>query len=178
MRTLVALLCLLIAPALPAGSAWCAEAGPLLISVPQGFDGPIRSDEAGGVTIAWIKHRPASDGGTSLQISAIDVGASLDGFTAAQRADGAKHYLVEFARGLAQRLGAFELDGIDSVKLAGLPAARTRWTATDGGAASIGVMYCVLVGHSVVSLQTQDAGSEITPAMYSAIGAIEGVRVK
>jgi hypothetical protein len=178
MRTLVALMWLTAALTLPCEPTWCAEAGPLVISVPQGFDGPIRSDEAGGVTVAWVKHRPASDGGTSLQISAIDVGASLDGFTAAQRADGAKHYLVEFARGLAQRLGAFELDAIDSVKLAGLPAARARWTATVGGTASIGVIYCVLVGHSVVSLQTQDVGSEITPAMYSAIGAIEGVRVK
>jgi hypothetical protein len=38
-------------------------------------------------------------------------------------------------------------------------------------------MYCVLVGHSVVSLHTQDLGSAITPAMYSAMRAIEGVRI-
>jgi hypothetical protein len=39
-------------------------------------------------------------------------------------------------------------------------------------------MFCVLVRHSVVSLQTQDIGSAITPEMYTALGAIEGVRVR
>jgi hypothetical protein len=178
MRKLVALIGFSLALTLPYDAARCAEAGPLVISVPQGFEGPMHSDEAGGVTVAWIKRRPASDGGTLLQVSAIDVGASLDGLTPAQRADGAKHYLVEFARGMAQRLGGFVFDGIDQVTLAGLPAARTRWTGTVGGAPSLGIMYCVLVGHTVVSLQTQDVGSEITPAMYSAIGAIEAVRIK
>jgi hypothetical protein len=38
-------------------------------------------------------------------------------------------------------------------------------------------MYCVLVNHSVVSLHTQDAGSEITPAMYSALAAIDAIQV-
>jgi hypothetical protein len=46
------------------------------------------------------------------------------------------------------------------------------------GHPAIGVAYCVLVGHSIVSLQTQDRGSELTPAMYSAISAIEGARVR
>ena len=59
-----------------------------------------------------------------------------------------------------------------------LPAVRGRWTGTAGGSPAVGVLYCVLVGHSVVSLHTQDVGSEITPAMYSAIGAIEGVRLR
>jgi hypothetical protein len=39
-------------------------------------------------------------------------------------------------------------------------------------------MYCVLVGRSVVSLSTQDIGTEITPAMYGAMDAIENVRVR
>jgi hypothetical protein len=39
-------------------------------------------------------------------------------------------------------------------------------------------MYCVLVHHSVVSLQTQNVGSEISPAMYTAIGAIEGITIR
>jgi hypothetical protein len=59
-----------------------------------------------------------------------------------------------------------------------LPAARVRWTGTVEGTAAIGVMYCVLVGHSVVSLHTQDVGLTITPGMYSAMNAIEGVRVR
>jgi hypothetical protein len=177
-RRLVAHCWLSAALLFPCGHAFCADAGPLVITVPQGFDGPTRSDGNGGVTIAWVKRRPTSDGGTLLQVSAIDVGTSLDGITPSQRVEASAHYLLEFAKGIAQRLGDFELGNIDQVSLARLPAARARWTGTLGGRGSTGVMYCVLVGRSVVSLQTQDAGSEITPAMYSAIGAIEGVRVR
>jgi hypothetical protein len=118
------------------------------------------------------------DGGTLLQVSAIDVGSSLDGITAAQRAEGARHYLLEFVGGIGQRRSNFEVGDIDEVSLAGLPAARVRWTGTVDGHDAIGVMYCVLVGHSVVSLHTQDLGSAITPTMYSAMSAIEKVHVR
>lgn len=169
-------LCMLLH--LPSGPALAADAGPLAISVPPGFDGPIRSDDSGGVTIAWVKRRPASDGGTLLQVSAIDVGDSLDAIAPSERIQAASHYLLEFLKGMAQRLGHFEFGEIEPVTLAGLPAARVRWTGAVGGTPSIGVMFCVLVRHSVVSLQTQDIGSAITPEMYSALGAIEGVRVR
>jgi hypothetical protein len=157
---------------------WCADAGPIVISVPEGFEGPTRSDEQGGVTIGWVKQRPASDGGTLLQISAIDIGPSLDGITPAQRIEATAHYLLEFVKGIGQRLRDFEFGDIEQASLAGLPAARVRWTGSVKGSDTIGVMYCVLVRHSVVSLQTQDVGSEVTPAMYTAIGAIEGIRVR
>ena len=177
-RTPVGSLWLCLALALPCGRVLGADAGPLVISVPRGFDGPIRSEENGGVTIAWVKHRPASDGGTSLQVSAIDVGSSLDGIAPTERIQAASHYLMEFLKGLGQQLGHFEFGEFTQATLAGLPAARVRWTGTVAGHATIGLMYCVLVGHSVVSLQTQDIGSGITPEMYSAIGAIEAVRVR
>jgi len=163
---------------LPCEPSYCADAGPLVISVPEGFEGPIRSDAAGGVTTAWVKRRPGMNGGTLLQVSAIDVGTSLDGITTAQRAEGARHYLLEFVGGIEQGRGNFELGDIEQLSLVGLPAARVRWTGTVDGSAAVGVMYCVLVGHSVVSLQTQDVGSSITPGMYSAMSAIEGVRVR
>jgi hypothetical protein len=158
--------------------SFCADAGPLVISVPSGFEGPTREDVNGGVTIAWIERQPVPGGGTLLQVSAIDVGSSLDGITHAQQVEGANHYLLEFVRGVGHPLENFEFGEFEQLSLAGLPAARVRWTATTAGHAAIGVIYCVLVGHSVVSLQTQDAGTEITPAMYSAMGAIEGVRVR
>jgi len=178
LRTTISLLWFSTLLALFSAPAFCAEAGPLVISVPTGFDGPIKSEENGGVTIAWVKRRPASDGGTSLQISAIDVGSSLDAIAPSQRIQAASHYLMEFLKGLSLRLGHFEFGEFEQVTLAGLPAARVRWTATVGGHATIGIMYCVLVGHSVVNLQTQDIGTGITPEMYSAMGAIEGVRVR
>jgi hypothetical protein len=177
LRTHLELLGLSILLSIPGAPAFCAEAGPLVITVPQGFDGPIRSDE-NGVTIAWVKRRPASDGGTTLQVSAIDVGSSLDSIAPSERIQAASHYLMEFLKGLGQSLGHFEFGAFEQVTLAGLPAARVRWTGTVAGHATIGIMYCVLVGHSVVSLQTQDIGSGITPEMYSAIGAIEAVRVR
>jgi hypothetical protein len=177
-RTFIAFLWLSASLVLPCEPSFSADAGPLVISVPEGFEGPIRSEEDGGVTIAWVKRQPGKDGGTLLQVSAVDVGTSLDGLSPAQQAEGARHYLLEFVNGIGQRRENFELRDIERVSLAGLPAARVRWTGTVGDTAAIGVMYCVLVGHSVVSLHTQDTGSTITAAMYSAISAIEHVRVR
>jgi hypothetical protein len=177
-RTLIAFLWLSASLVLPCEPSFCADAGPLVISVPEGFEGPIRSEEDGGVTIAWVKRQPGKDSGTLLQVSAVDVGTSLDGISPAQQAEGARHYLLEFVNGIGQRRRNFELRDIEQVSLAGLPAARVRWTGAVGDNAAIGVMYCVLVGHSVVSLHTQDTGSTITAAMYSAMSAIEHVRVR
>jgi hypothetical protein len=178
LRNLLACAAVSLSPVLFCAPVLGAEAGPLLISVPQGFDGPIKSDANGGVTIAWVKRRPASDGGTLLQVSAIDVGDSLDALAPSQRIEAARHYLLEFLKGMGQRLGHFEFGEFEPATLAGLPAARVRWTGTVGGTASIGIMFCVLVGHSVVSLQTQDIGTGITPEMYTALGAIEHVRIR
>jgi hypothetical protein len=159
--------------------SFCADAGPLVISVPPGFEGPTQEHANGGVSVAWIERQPGSGGATLLQVSAIDVGSSLDGITQAQRAEGAAHYLLQFVRGVGQSLLDFQFGEMEHLSLAALPAARVRWTATTiSGDAQIGVIYCVLVGHAVVSLQTRDRGTEITPAMYTAISAIEGVRVR
>jgi len=158
---------------------FCADAGPLTISIPAGFEGPTHEDVDEGVNVAWIERQPGNGGATLLQVSAIDVGSSLDGITQTQRLEGATRYLLQFLRGVAEPLLSFEFGEFEHVSLAGLPAARVRWTATTAsGRPAIGVIYCVLVGHSVVSLQTRDAGTEFTPAMYSAIGAIEGVHVR
>lgn len=149
-----------------------------MISVPPGFEGPTREDANGGVTLAWIERQPVPGGGTLLQVSAIDVGPSLDGITQAQRVEGANHYLLEFVRGVGHSLENFEFGEFEQVSLAGLPAARVHWSAAASGQAAVGIIYCVLVGHSVVSLETRDTGTQITPAMYSAMSAIEGVRVR
>jgi hypothetical protein len=171
-------LLLAIALVFSSGPSFCADAGPLVISVPKGFEGPTREDANGGTTLAWIERQPVPGGGTLLQVSAIDLGASLDGITQAQRVEGANHYLLDFVRGVGHSLENFKFGEFEQLSLAGLPAARVHWSATTMGHAAVGVIYCVLVGHSVVSLQTRDTGTEITPAMYAAMGAIEGVRVR
>ena len=178
-RRLVGSLSLVVALLLCCKPAFSADAGPIVISVPPGFEGPAQEEANGGVNVAWIERQPVFGGGTLLQVSAIDVGSTLDGITQAQRLEGATHYLLEFLRSVGQSLSNFQFGEFESVSLAGLPAARVRWTATTAsGHAAIGVIYCVLVGHSVVNLQTRDTGTAITPAMYAAISAIEGVRVR
>ena len=178
-RRLVGSLSLVVALLFSCEPSFCADAGPIVISVPPGFEGPAQEEANGGVNVAWIERQPVFGGGTLLQVSAIDVGSSLDGITQAQRLEGTTHYLLEFLRSVGQSLSNFQFGEFENVSLAGLPAARVRWTATtSSGHAAIGVIYCVLVGHSVVNLQTRDTGTAITPAMYAAISAIEGVRVR
>ena len=177
LKKLVMYVGLAAALAWPYGFSWGADAGPVTISVPEGFDGPTRNETHGGVTVGWIKRQPVADGGTLLQISAVDVGTSLEAITPAQRVEATAHYLLEFLKGIGQRMQDFEFGEVEPTSLAGLPAARVRWTGSVDGNPTIGVMYCVLVHHSVVNLQTQDLGTEVSPAMYTAISAIEGVRV-
>jgi len=163
---------------LPAGIALAADVGPLSITVPVGFDGPTTGQNDGAVMTAWVKHRAGEDRGALLQISVVDLGSALSGFTIAQRADGAKHYLSEFVFGVARRRDNFKLGEVEPVSLAGMPGARVQWTGGVGEIQAIGVMYCVLVGTSIISLHTEDMGSEITPAMQLAMAAIEGVRTR
>jgi hypothetical protein len=161
---------------LPMRMALPADVGPLSLTVPVGFDGPTTGENEGTVMTAWVKHHPGDDGGTVLQISVVEVGAALNGITVAQRAEGAKHYLSEFIVGVARRRDNFKLGEVEPVSLAGMPAARVQWTGGVGEIQAIGVMYCVLLGSSVISLHAEDVGSEITPSMKLAMVAIEGVR--
>jgi hypothetical protein len=176
--TIAANLCLVAELLLLGAPSWCANAGPIVIMVPDGFDGPTRSNSAGGVTMGWVKQQPGSDGGTLLQVSAIDVGTSLEGITPAQHTEATTHYLLEFIKGVREHVDDFRFGDLDQTNLAGIPAERVHWTGTVNGKATIGVMYCVLVHQFVVSLQTQNVGSEVSPAMYTAIGAIEGISVR
>jgi hypothetical protein len=176
---LVGSLSLVVALLLCCEPSFCADAGPIVISVPPGFEGPAQEEANGGVNVAWIERQPVFGGGTLLQVSAIDIGSSLDGITQAQHLEAATHYLLEFVRSVGQPLANFQFGEFEKVTLAGLPAARVRWTATAAsGHAAIGVIYCVVIGHSVVNLQTRDTGTDITPAMYAAISAIEGIRAR
>jgi hypothetical protein len=174
--TSIALLC--AAGIFGNNAALPAEVGPVNLAVPDGFEGPVTNAEADGMTAVWVKRPVGMTNGTLLQVSTVDLGASLDGITADQRIEAVKHYLLEFTKGVAQQRAGFELGTVDSVTLAGLPAARVRWTGILGETPTIGVMYCVFVGRSLVNFRTQDQGSEITPAMYSAITAIEAMRVR
>jgi hypothetical protein len=156
----------------------CADFGPISISVPEGFDGPLGGAKDGAVTAAWVKHHTDSEGGTLLQVTTYDEGSNLRGTTREQQAANAKKYLLDFVRGVARRRDNFKLGPVEPLSLAGLAAARVEWTGSVGSVSGIGVMYCVLVGGTIVSFHTQDTGSEITTAMKSAMAAIEGVKTR
>ena len=159
------------------GAARCvaADLGPLVLKVPEGFDAPASSEHDGGITTVWTERRPGTVDTTLLQVSVLDGGAAFDAAGAEDRFEGARHYLLEFVRAVGRTEDHFQLETVERVSLAGAPAARARWTALVAAKPVVGVMYCVLIGHSIVSLRTEDAGSSITPAMYGAIAAIESV---
>jgi hypothetical protein len=165
-----------VAALLLGAPAFAVDLGPLVLTVPDGFDTPASSERDGGVTTVWTKRRPGTADTTLLQVSVLDGGAAFDEAGAADRFVGAQHYLLEFVRGVGRTEDHFQLAQIEHVSLAGVPAARARWTGTVADKPIVGVMYCVLVGHSIVSLRTEDAGPAITPAMYGAIAAIEAVK--
>jgi hypothetical protein len=164
--------------ALPFDAATCADFGPISITVPQGFDGPIGGGSGSAKTAAWIRRHADAQGGTLLQVTTFDAGPDLRSIGWQARAQGAKKYLLEFVAGVAQQRENFQLGAVESLSLAGVPAARVRWTGTVGSTVAIGVMYCVLLDTSIVSFHTQDTGSEITDAMKSAMAAIEGMQVR
>lgn len=178
MRAFMALLIVFSLLLLPLDAAICADFGPISFTVPQGFDGPIGSGKGSAKTAAWIKRHTDAQGGTLLQVTTYDEGPELRSIGSQARAAGARKYLLEFVAGVAQQRENFQLGAVESLSLAGVPAARVRWTGTVGSAAAIGVMYCVLVDTSIVSLHTQDMGSEITDAMKSAMAAIEAMQVR
>jgi len=165
-----------VAALLGAAPSLAADIGPLVLAVPEGFDAPASSDHDGGVTTVWIKRRPGTADSTLLQVSVLDGGAAFDDAGADDRFEGSQHYLLEFVRAVGRTEDHFELESIERVSLAGTPAARARWTGLVADKPVVGVMYCVLVGHSIVNLRTEDAGPRITPAMYGAIAAIEAVK--
>ena len=178
MRTIIAVLVIFCTLVVPCEATFSADFGPVSISVPEGFSGPLGGTKDGGATTAWVKHHPDTDGGTLLQITTYDEGAALKGMTLSQRAEGAKRYLLDFVGGVARRRDNFKLGAVEPLHLAGLPAARVTWTGTAGSVPAIGVMYCVLIDTTIVSFHTQDSGAEITAAMKSAIAAIEDVRTR
>jgi hypothetical protein len=177
MRTILTLIIVCFSLAFPYRTGICADFGPIFIPVPPGFEGPLAGGKDGAMTSAWVKRHTDSDGGTLLQVSTYEEGA-LRGINGSQRADGAKKYLLDFVGGIARRRDNFTLGPVESLSLDGLPAARVKWTGSVGSVAAIGVMYCVLVDTTIVSFHTQDSGSEITPAMRSAMAAIEAMRIR
>ena len=92
MRAFMALL-FTVSLALPFDAATCANFGPISITVPQGFDGPIGGGSGSAKTAAWIRRHADAQGGTLLQVTTYDAGPDLRSIGWQARAQGAKKYL-------------------------------------------------------------------------------------
>jgi hypothetical protein len=152
--------------------------GPLRLTVPEGFQGPIRQDEGAATVVGFSKPRADARANTLLQISIYDAGEGVEPLPDAERAAAATKYLLEFLGGVERQRTGFKRTTPEVIEIDGIPAARTTWTGRISGRAvdAVGVMYCVVVGSSVISFHTQDLGSTPTSAMQDAMRAFESVR--
>lgn len=151
---------------------------PVTLSIPSGFEGPVRQEHQGLVVIGFAKARADSRSNTLLQVNLIDLGSRLNGLKESERGRAADKYLLDFVGGIERRRSNFQRSQPSRLTLARLPAAKLQWTGQVNGTDTIGVMYCVVVGTKVVTFHAQDLGSQPTAAMIDAMKSIEGVRLK
>jgi hypothetical protein len=149
---------------------------PVTITVPAGFEGPVRQEQQGAVVVGFTKNGPTSK--TLLQITIYDFGSRLKTNSESERAAAASKYLLDFVGGVERRRTDFNRTEPTPLKISGLPAAKLRWTGKLQGVETVGVMYSFLVGSNVISFHTQDVGAAPTPAMIEATSAFESARVR
>jgi hypothetical protein len=149
--------------------------GPVVISVPEGFEAAQTQRLKKTLITAWTKSVRSAGLKTLLQINVIDFG-SAPGKPAAPRELNiyAEKYLHQFLDGIERRRTNYVSSPIAHIKLAGLPAARATWNGAVGGRAAVGVMYSVIVHNRfAVIFHTQDLGSTPTSGMFEAMKSIE-----
>ena len=149
--------------------------GPVIITVPEGFEAAQTQRLKKTLITAWTKSVRSGNLKTLLQINVIDFG-SAPGKPAAQQdlSIYAEKYLHQFMDGLQHRLANYVSSPVAHIKLAGLPAARATWNGAVGGRAAVGVMYSVIVHNKfAVIFHTRDLGSTPTSGMFEAMQSIE-----
>jgi hypothetical protein len=149
--------------------------GPVVISVPQGFEAAQTQRLKKTLITAWTKSVRSAGLKTLLQINVIDFGSAPGKPAAPQDLNTyAEKYLHQFLDGIERRRTNYVSSPIAHIKLAGLPAARATWNGAVGGRAAVGVMYSVIVHNRfAVIFHTQDLGSTPTSGMFEAMQSIE-----
>ena len=143
--------------------------GPIVISVPDGFQHAQTQRQKKLLVAAWTKSVRDGSMKTLLQINVVDFG------TPAASQDPEK-YLRQFLSGNERRRTRYVASPVAHIQLAGLPAVRATWNGSIGSRSAVGVMYSVIVRNRfAVILQTQDLGSTPTTGMLEAMQAIESV---
>lgn len=146
------------------------------ITVPAGFEGPTSADPGPGAhTDAYVRHLPGQEQGTLLQITTFDFDSKLKDMPKEELADAAEHYLLQFLRGVERKRTDFHASKPARVSLGKIPGARVEWTGMAQGEAMSGVMYCVIVGTTVVEFHTQVFQDSPSSDRADALRAIESV---
>jgi len=162
-----------------------AAVGPILITVPEGFQTAQTQRLKKTLITAWTKSVRRTGMKTLLQINVFEFGAPAGGpHPAAPLAEAdlpryAEKYLRQFLADLQHRRGNFVASPVAHIKLAELPAVRASWNGSVGGRPVVGVMYSVIVRNRyAVIFHTQDLGSTPTSGMFEAMSSIESVAVQ
>ncbi|MFL6603881.1 MAG: hypothetical protein ACJ8R9_21490 [Steroidobacteraceae bacterium] len=154
--------------------------GPVIISVPDGFEAAQTQRLKKTLITAWTKSVRSAGLKTLLQINVIDFGSAPGKPAAPQELNiYAEKYLHQFLDGIERRRTNYVSSPIAHIKLAGLPAARATWNGAVGGRAAVGVMYSVIVHNRfAVIFHTQDLGSTPTSGMFEAMQSIEAASLR
>src|SRR6188768_1639935 len=104
------------------------NAGPITLPVPRGFGGPeTRPLEKGATTTGFTKPRADSKGFALLQVT-VHFGPDVASLGEAVRGAAAASYLIDFAEAIGRLRTRFQRTEPASIVLAGLPAAKLRWS--------------------------------------------------
>ena len=148
------------------------------LTVPDGFEGPTTGSPGPGATVAgYVKPYSGRSGGTLLQVSTYDFRSALEGMPEAERGNASEYYLLQFLGGVERRRTSFSASRPERISLGGLPASKISWTGRANGLQTSGVMFCVVIGTTVVSLHTQDIDGAPAANRAAAIASIEGLVV-
>jgi hypothetical protein len=149
--------------------------GPVIITVPEGFEAAQTQRLKKTLITAWTKSVRSAGLKTLLQINVIDFGSAPGKPAAPQDLNiYAEKYLRQFLGGIERRRTNYVSSPIAHIKLAGLPAARATWNGAVGGRPAVGVMYSVIVRNRfAVIFHTQDLGNTPTSGMFEAMQSIE-----
>jgi hypothetical protein len=150
-----------------------AHVGPIVITVPDGFQAAQTQRMKKALVTAWTKSVRDGSMKTLLQINVVDFGAPA---ASQDTSIYAEKYLRQFLSGIERRRSHYVSSPVAHIQLAGLPAVRATWNGAVGDHAAVGVMYSVIVRNRfAVILHTQDLGSVPTTGMLEAMRAIESV---
>ena len=144
--------------------------GPIVISVPAGFQHAQTQRLKKRLVTAWTKSVRDGSMKTLLQIDVVEFGGPGGASTRPEK------YLRQFLANIERRRSHYTSSPLAHIQIAGLPAVRVSWNGAIGDRAAVGVMYSVIVqDRFAVILHTQDLGNMPSTGMLEAMRAIESV---